>query len=151
MTFRKDEKCGGNSVVECQTENLVVAGSNPTRPTFFNLIYKNMNSVTTKKVVDEVTSTLCIPLYNGKILSKSKVNLKLFVDSLDSNLKKALVEPVLQSIGLTIVVNGSETDVAMLNQDLLSEYYTWRIEKQKNLSKINIDNKKQKIGVAEVL
>ena len=110
-----------------------------------------MNLVTTKKVVDEVTSTLCIPLYNGKILSKSKVNLKLFVDSLDSNLKKALVEPVLQSIGLTIVVNGSETDVAMLNQDLLSEYYTWRIEKQKNLSKINIDNKKQKIGVAEVL
>ena len=104
-----------------------------------------------KQATEVVTSTLCIPLYNGKILSKSKVNLKLFVDSLDSNLKKALVEPVLQSIGLTIVVNGSETDVAMLNQDLLSEYYTWRIEKQKNLSKINIDNKKQKIGVAEVL
>lgn len=82
------------------------------------------------------TSTFVIQLFNGKIEGKSKVNLQKLVDSLQSNLKKAIVEPVLKEIGLKVVVDGDETTIVVENEKLLKEYYQWKIDKANNQKKI---------------
>lgn len=100
------------------------------------------------------TSTLVIPLFDGKILSKSKVNLQKFVDSLDSNLKKAIVEPILKEIGLNVHVSGGETTLNVENDKLLKEYFEWKQEKAKYQQKLVLDTSKvlkEKFATAEEL
>ena len=79
-------------------------------------------------MVEEKT-TFCIPLYNGKIKGKSRVNLKTLVQSMDSNVQKALVQEVLSTIGINLAITeeGCEFEVTAL--DKIQEYITWRKEK----------------------
>jgi len=98
------------------------------------------------------TSTLVIPLFDGKIQGKSKVNLQKFVDSLDSNLKKVIVEPVLKEIGLKI--DMSDMSIAIDNQKLFEEYFAWKQEKAAFQTKLVQKTEqviKQKFAIADVL
>jgi hypothetical protein len=99
-----------------------------------------------KQTTEVVTSTFVIQLFNGKIEGRSKINLQKLVDSLGSNLKKAIVEPVLKEIGLNVSVNGDNTTIVVENQELLADYFQWRVDKAANTKPL-IKN----YGVAEVL
>ena len=76
------------------------------------------------------TSTFIIPLFDGKIKGKSKVNLDHFVDSLDSNLQKALIKRAVSKIGLTIEISNGEAVIGIENQKLLQDYISWLSEKK---------------------
>lgn len=111
-----------------------------------------MVGTTVQKDTKVVTSAFVITLFDGVIKGKSGVNLQKFVDSLDSNLKKAIVEPVLRNIGLKI--DMSDMSIAVDNQNKFEEYFTWLEEKtnhQKVLLKKTEIVLKEKFGKAEEL
>lgn len=68
------------------------------------------------------TSTLTIPLVNGRIEGKSGVNLQKLVDSMDTNLQRVLVNIVLEKIGMVIETDGS---VLSTNEEKTLSYIAW--------------------------
>ena len=108
--------------------------------------------VAEKQTTEVVTSTFVIELFKGKIEGRSKVNLQKLVDSLGSNLKKAIVEPVLKEIGLNVHVDGEDTTITVENSQLLKEYFEWRVAKTVNQTAIlTKKNLKPKYATAEEL
>lgn len=111
-----------------------------------------MVGTTVQQETKVVTSAFVITLFDGVIKGKSGVNLQKFVDSLDSNLKKAIVEPVLRNIGLKI--DMSDMSIAVDNQNKFEEYFAWKQEKashQKVLLKKTETVLREKFGKAEEL
>ena len=86
--------------------------------------------VAEKQETQVVTSTFVIPLFDGKIKGKSKVNLDQFVDCLDSNLQKALIKRAISKIGLSIEISNGEAVIGIENQKLLQDYISWVSEKK---------------------
>ena len=111
-----------------------------------------MVGTTVQQETKVVTSAFVITLFDGVIKGKSGVNLQKFVDSLDSNLKKAIVEPVLKNIGLKI--DMSDMSIAIDNQNKFEEYFAWKQEKaqfQTKLVQKTAQVLKEKFATAEVL
>lgn len=102
--------------------------------------------VAEKQKAQVATSTFVIPLFDGKIKGKSKVNLDQFVDSLDSNLQKALIKRAIAKIGLLLEISDGEAVVYVENQKLLQDYISWVSEK-----KVFSKSLKNKTAVAEQL
>jgi hypothetical protein len=106
--------------------------------------------VAEKQTQEIATSTLVFPLFNGKINGKSKINLDKFVDTLEPNLQKALVQRALSKVGIGIKQSDNDIELCLENQELFTEYGEWL--KQKALrSKQVIDLKQKNYATAEKL
>jgi hypothetical protein len=102
-----------------------------------------------KEAQEVATSTLIFPLYNGKINGKSKLNLDKFVDTLEPNLQKALVQRALAKVGIGIKQEDSDIELVLENQELFNEYSEWLKEKAlRSIQKINF---KKNYATAEKL
>jgi predicted AlkP superfamily phosphohydrolase/phosphomutase len=75
--------------------------------------------------VTESTS-LNIPLFGGKIKGASKLNLKKFVSSLDTNIRFALVNILLETVGLHVVSD----EIKISSEEKLIAYKQWLAEKE---------------------
>lgn len=91
------------------------------------------------------TSTLEIPLINGRIEGKSGVNLQKLVDSMDTNLQRVLVNIVLEKIGMVIKSTG---DVLSDNEDKTLSYIQWLRKREEFSNKFKTT---KKYAIAEKL
>lgn len=91
------------------------------------------------------TSTLEIPLINGRIEGRSGVNLQKLIDSMDTNLQRVLVNIVLEKIGMVIKSTG---DVLSDNEDKTLAYITWLRKKEEFSNKFKTT---KKYAIAEKL
>ena len=77
-----------------------------------------------------------IPLVDGKVTGKSRLNFNTFVDLLDSNVRYSLALALLKVLGLKVHIDSEDVmEFQVSNPALKSNFHQWLDERQKHIAK----------------
>lgn len=77
-----------------------------------------------------------IPLIDGKVTGKSRLNFSTFVDLLDSNVRYSLALALLKVLGLKVHIDHEDVmEFQVTNPALKSNFHQWLHERQVHIAK----------------